>query len=496
MSRVPVHPEEARRLLAVQAQRAVAERCGDDPVLRTLTTMGARLLGVPVATVTLVDETETHVVAARGERRGATRPRVQTMCAWAVAADAALSVPDLAGDSRFRDGDLVAEGLRSYHGVPLHAADGLPLGAFCVFDTSPRHLDASQRELLRELALLAESHLALTLAEDLGGARALLAATSPAVATDVPTQRAPHGPGSAAGSGPRAATEPLDVAGGLAAGEIVPFYQPIVTLADGRTTGVEALVRWEHPTLGLLQPGEFLPEAEQEHLVLAVDALVLEEACHQVQHWRRTRPDTADLELSVNVSGRHLETGSLVELVETALESSGLPAHALTLELTETVLVASGDAGTVAQLQAVRDLGVGLALDDFGTAYSTLTYLRRFPVTRLKVDQSFVRGLGVDRRDGLLVESVVRLARGLGLDVVGEGVETARQASVLRGLGCHRGQGFHFQRPASAEHLEVSGRLGPLAPVPAAVTGPLSPLAFGEDLVAHDPEPDEVRAAS
>ncbi|MFC5380525.1 sensor domain-containing phosphodiesterase [Aquipuribacter nitratireducens] len=460
---VPLHPAESARVAGVRATRAVVG--AEDTVLDALTSLAARTTGAGGAMVTLVDESTVRVVAATGTGREPLQ-REDAMCAWAVAHDAPLHLADLTCDERFADGPVVAAGVRSYHGIPLHGPGGLPLGALCVVDAGVLQLSDDLRDALGELATVAESHL-VRLHADLPG--------TPAV---VPARPAPAAEPAADGRTHDLAGV-LDVADGLASGQFVPYYQPIVSLDDGALVGVEALVRWEHPDLGLLPPAAFLPQAEADHVVLALDALVLEEACSQVAHWRRTRPDAADLELSVNVSGHHLARGCLAELVADALDRSGLPAGALTLELTETVLLQSGDEWTLAQLDELRALGVGLALDDFGTAYSTLSYLQSFPVTRLKIDRSFVRGLGVDRRDALLVESVVGLARGLGLDVVGEGVETPRQAGVLRGLGCDKAQGYHFQRPVGAEQLEGSGRLGPVLD-----GGAVAPIDFGDDAPA------------
>ncbi len=440
MTGVPLHTHEAVRvgtpgglLLALQAT--------PHPVLQTVTSLACQLLELPVAMVTLVDDEDLHTLAATG-MEPVHLPRTESGCGWTVAVDGTLRVPDLRADPRFQDGPMVAAGLRSYHGVPLRGPDGLPVGGVCVMGREPRSLTAAEVRTLAELAEVASSHLELVLRRDAETA-------SGAAARAVLRGGAcwPH-------------AEDPELADGLAAGELVPWFQPILSLADDRVVGVEALARWEHPVHGLLEPAAFLQAAEGGELVLALDETMLEEACHQVQLWRTTRPEVADLELSVNVSGRHLQRTDLVEVVAGALRRSGLPAPALTLELTETALVEAGTPGAEGMLRGLRALGVGLALDDYGTGYSTLTYLQRFPVTQVKVDRSFVAGLGAGQRDVLLVDSVVQLAQRLGLDVVAEGVETLEQLEVLRELGCAKGQGYHLQRPLGPEELELSGMLG------------------------------------
>jgi EAL domain-containing protein (putative c-di-GMP-specific phosphodiesterase class I) len=458
----PPHPREEQRLRSLRGLLAVG--ASDERVLETLTSLACRLLDMPVAMINVVDESTSHTVAATGlDIRSLHRD--EAMCGWTVATDGFLSVPDLMADPRFHDGVVTASGLRSYHGSPVAAPDGLPLGALCVLDHRPRVLGAEQRLLLQELAEVAAAHVELVLrrAADARARPAQLPpAPRPGAAADVQGPAAGDDPDE-----PRGTEHPPDLVAGLAAGEVIPFFQPIVSLEDGRVVGVEALARWEHPGLGLLAPASFLADAEAGDTVIGLDATILEEACHQVQVWRSTRAEAADLELSVNISGRHLAGRGLVALVSGALERSGLPAHALTLELTETVLVEAGRTdgsgraeGSLDCLEELRRLGVGLALDDFGTAYSALTYLRRFPVTRLKVDRSFVAGLDDGPRDALLVESVLQLASRLDLDVVAEGVETPEQLRVLRGLGCARAQGYHFLPPVSAEELELTGMLG------------------------------------
>jgi diguanylate cyclase (GGDEF)-like protein/PAS domain S-box-containing protein len=231
--------------------------------------------------------------------------------------------------------------------------------------------------------------------------------------------------------------------------ELVVHYQPIMRLADPTVVGMEALVRWNHPTRGLLSPAEFVPLAEETGLITAIDRWVLEEACRQAVAWQ---PDGAASgpEVSVNLSARHLQSLELVSLVSLALQSSGLPPGLLILEITESVLMRDTDA-TVERLRELKELGVRLAIDDFGTGYSSLSYLRRFPVDILKVDKLFVDGLGTGLEESALVHAIVQLSHALGLETIAEGIESAEQCTQLVDLGCELGQGYHFARPMDAE---------------------------------------------
>ena len=237
-------------------------------------------------------------------------------------------------------------------------------------------------------------------------------------------------------------------------------YQPQVDLGTGRLRAVEALARWEHPTMGWIGPDEFIPLAEDTGLMPALGASVLLAACQQAADWRAAE-DPA-LELSVNVSGRQLADDSLVGLVEHALVISRLPAGALTIEITESVLMAD-PAGAARQLTALRELGVRISVDDFGTGYSSLASLTNFPVDELKIDRSFITPLPDDQTALRVVTAIVALADGLGLSTVAEGIETSAQHELLRGLSCTLGQGFLFARPLPASAVST---LLLAAPVP------------------------------
>jgi EAL domain-containing protein (putative c-di-GMP-specific phosphodiesterase class I) len=241
-----------------------------------------------------------------------------------------------------------------------------------------------------------------------------------------------------------------DLERALAADEIVVHYQPVVRLDDGSIVKVEALVRWQHPVLGLLPPARFMAAAEDSGIIVALGERVLIKACEAVAEYRRMKDP--NLELAVNLSARQLTDPTLVKSVQAALDATGLPADALWLEVTETAVIEHTDHGIHA-LMALRDLGVRLAIDDFGTGHASLNYLKRLPVQMLKIDRSFVSAVGQDRFDTAIVRSVLGLAQELGLVVVAEGVETREQADALAAMGCELCQGFLYCRPVPANAL-------------------------------------------
>jgi diguanylate cyclase (GGDEF)-like protein/PAS domain S-box-containing protein len=237
-----------------------------------------------------------------------------------------------------------------------------------------------------------------------------------------------------------------DLRQALDRGELHLVYQPIVSLKDRRIVEVEALLRWQHPRRGLISPAAFIPVAEDTGLIVPIGQWALEEACHQVRVWQEQRPSVPPLVVSVNLSGRQFQHASLVADVARVLRQSGIDPRSLKLEITESVLMRDVEA-TVATCDALKRLGVQLAIDDFGTGYSSLGQLKRFPFDALKIDRSFVDGLGRNEQDAAIVQSVVTLARSLSLNVTAEGIESTTQEAHVRLLGCEHGQGFLFARP-------------------------------------------------
>jgi diguanylate cyclase (GGDEF)-like protein len=226
-------------------------------------------------------------------------------------------------------------------------------------------------------------------------------------------------------------------------GELLLHYQPVVELCDARVIGLEALLRWNHPVRGLVPPGDFIALAEEARLMPQLGRWVLHEACRQAAAWRR---DGSRASIAVNMSGTHLQSGSLARNVSEALDRSGLPAEALVLEITETVIMSDIEP-TIEALRELKDLGVRLAVDDFGTGYSSLQYLRRFPIDILKIDKAFVDDLGGGSDDAALARAIIDLGQSFELAVVAEGIEREEQRMRLLELGCDLGQGFLFARP-------------------------------------------------
>ncbi len=233
--------------------------------------------------------------------------------------------------------------------------------------------------------------------------------------------------------------------------QFVVHYQPMISLRSGQMTGVEALVRWQHPERGTISPTAFIPIAEATGLIREIGLRVLREACAQTARWHTVYPAAGTLKVSVNVSPRQLLEETFVAHVEAVLEETGLPPERLTLEMTESVLIDNGDE-TLRTLTRLRDLGVRLAIDDFGTGYSSLSYLHRFPVDVLKIDRSFVERLSTGG-DTALVNTILRLGRTLQLETVAEGIERPQEMLLLRRQGCNTGQGYHFSPPVPADVL-------------------------------------------
>jgi EAL domain-containing protein (putative c-di-GMP-specific phosphodiesterase class I) len=242
----------------------------------------------------------------------------------------------------------------------------------------------------------------------------------------------------------------------------VLHYQPQVVGA-GRVTGVEALVRWQHPLRGMVSPAEFIPLAEDSGLILPIGQWVLETACAQLAAWAE-QPDMAHLTMAVNVSARQFRHPDFVDQVMTVLDHTHAPPNLLKLELTESMLVDDVEA-IIAKMGALKAHCVGFSLDDFGTGYSSLFYLKRLPLDQLKIDQGFVRNIVTDPNDAAIARMVMALAESLGLSVIAEGVELQAQADLLTHLGCHAYQGYLFSRPLPLIALEKFLRFVPPAPV-------------------------------
>jgi diguanylate cyclase (GGDEF)-like protein/PAS domain S-box-containing protein len=245
--------------------------------------------------------------------------------------------------------------------------------------------------------------------------------------------------------------EDLQVARGR--GQLLLHYQPIVALARDEIVGFEALIRWNHPTRGMVPPLAFIPAAEDTGLIIEIGEWVLGEACRQARAWQLL-DDWTSLGISVNLSPKQFERSDIVGTVGAALEDSGLAPADLTLEITEGLLVADTHV-SLSKLAALKDLGVRLAIDDFGTGYSSLSYLHRFPIDQLKIDKSFVDHVAQYGDGSTLARAVIGLGEVLGVGTVGEGIETREQVWMLVGLGCELGQGYYFSRPLPAQEAQA-----------------------------------------
>ncbi|HEX8130066.1 MAG TPA: EAL domain-containing protein [Pyrinomonadaceae bacterium] len=232
--------------------------------------------------------------------------------------------------------------------------------------------------------------------------------------------------------------------------EFQVYYQPIVTLKTGSICGFEALVRWQHPTRGLISPLEFIPLAEETGLIIPLGQWVLEESCRQMREWQEQSPANRMLTVSVNLSGKQLSRNDLCDQIKLILEKTGLDPRSLKLEITESVVMENADLA-ITMLNQLHELGIQLSIDDFGTGYSSLSYLHRFPVSNLKIDRSFISRMSLGDENLEIVRTIIMLARNLGMEVIAEGIETEEQLAQLRALSCGFGQGYLFSMPLPAE---------------------------------------------
>jgi len=230
----------------------------------------------------------------------------------------------------------------------------------------------------------------------------------------------------------------------------VLYYQPKVNVATGAVVGAEALIRWMHPTRGLLSPIMFIPVSEETGLILPIGAWVLREACQQAQSWKDRGLPTGSM--AVNVSATQFSDDNFLEDLFSVLRETGMDPHSLELEVTESVLMKNAEAAT-SILKSVRDIGIRVSVDDFGTGYSSLSYLRRFPLDALKIDQSFLHKIYVAPDDSIIVSAIIDMGRAIGLRVIAEGVETVEELAFLKANNCDEAQGYYFSRAVPAEEF-------------------------------------------
>ncbi len=241
-----------------------------------------------------------------------------------------------------------------------------------------------------------------------------------------------------------------DIQQAVAEGEFIVHYQPIVDLKTFSVIGLEALVRWQHPSKGLVAPFDFIPLAEETGLIVPIGWLVMRAACHQMQLWQRQFPRNSPLTISVNVSSKQFSQPNLIDQIQQILLETELSPSALKLEITESVLI-ENTVSVAAKLTQLQAMGIQISMDDFGTGYSSLNYLHSLPIDTLKIDRSFISNIGTDSKKIELIRTIVALAWNLGMNVVAEGIETPQQMDLLKMLECEYGQGYLFSKPLDSE---------------------------------------------
>jgi EAL domain-containing protein (putative c-di-GMP-specific phosphodiesterase class I) len=250
-----------------------------------------------------------------------------------------------------------------------------------------------------------------------------------------------------------------DLRNGLERNEFVIHYQPILTLKTLELVGFEALIRWQHPTLGFISPADFIPLAEETGLIVSLDRWMLKTACQQLVQWQRQFPLTSALTISINLTDQDLRQSSLIAYVDQVLSQTGLRGQSLNLEITEGVLIRDVFK-TIEVLTQLQERGIQISIDDFGTGYSSLNYLHQLPLDTLKIDRSFVSPTHEGSRNHQIVQTIITLSNQLGMKVVAEGIETNQQLEWLLNLGCELGQGYFLSRPMDASKIESLLRQG------------------------------------
>ena len=236
----------------------------------------------------------------------------------------------------------------------------------------------------------------------------------------------------------------------LERGELVVHYQPQVTLPEGRIVAVEALMRWQHPEIGLVPPDKFIPLSEETGLIIPMGEWILKTACEQLVTWRRQGFDIH--RVAVNLSGKQIQLDTLPQTVQKVLQQTGCPAYALELEITEGFIMRHPEQ-SIALLKQIQGLGVELSVDDFGTGHSSLNYLKRLPINRLKIDRSFVWDIGENDNGETLTRTIIAMGHSLNLQITAEGIETDKQRKFLEDLNCNEAQGYLFSKPLPAEEV-------------------------------------------
>lgn len=427
------HRYETERLASVRSYE-VLDTPPDD-AFDALTRLASTVLAVPVSLLSLIDDDRQWVLSRYGTDVLEV-PRDESVCSDVVAAAAPVVVRDLRTSPRYAGLSWVRGGWRprGYAAAPLIGRDGLPLGSLCVMDSEPRDFTIAELRALDDLARQAVTVLELRRSDTASGLRSALL---------VPELR-----------------DPTTVRRALENGEFFPHFQPVVDLDTGAVTALEALMRWRHPTRGILSPEAFLPALETGNLIRWSGRAVLEATCSLINDLRATGLTLAE-GVAVNVSSRQLTNSRLARRVLDVLAAHEVPGTAITVEITESVEIIDVD-NARAELSKLRDAGVRVVADDFGVGWSNLVRLLQLPMSGLKIDRELVGGMIGDPVRDQMVASAIALGATMGLDVVAEGVETREVSDRLRELGCQRGQGWLFSRavPAGAVPALISGARG------------------------------------
>ena len=412
-----------------------------EPCFDAITRMAASCTNLDTAYLAFVDETRVWIKSRRGSKQKES-PRHRSNTERIVLEGKSLvAVLHEEHPETHVPGSRRVTVPRFFAGVPVRTTNGYVVGALCVTgDRSGNGISGKELTLLAQLAALVTDELELrdrrrssqTRNHRLPSNSARRA--SRAVASPLEERASTLWP------------NPEDMLDALNLNQFVLHYQPEVELTTRRIVGVEALVRWQHPQRGLVSPLDFIPQAEENGLILPLGDWGLGQACRQLQTWQRKWPRLSNLRVCVNLSARQFSRVGLADHVESLLLETGLSANQLGLELTESSLIS--DATEAARvLTTLNRLGVSLHMDDFGTGYSSLSHLHLFPFHVLKIDRSFVQRITTGHQSLQIVQTILELARVLGMDVVAEGIESQMQREKLIAAGCSVGQGYYFARP-------------------------------------------------
>ena len=451
---VNLQSDEAQRLAALRSLNIMdtaPESCFD-----TLTRIAAAYMQTEIASIAFMDETRVWAKSSVGgkmkefSRHDSYTERVILEGKPVYILDTEQGSFNDSSASNTHSELYRALGLCFFAGVPVRTGDGRIVGVFCVRGRQPRdHVSQAQISMLEQMADLVTDQL------ELRRLRSREIAPAPSRSISIrPNDDTSFTP--AEPTIDELWPQPHDIRKALDLDQFVLYYQPEVELSTGRIIGVEALVRWQHPQRGLIQPLDFIPEAEKNGLILPLGDWGLSQACRQMRDWKEKCPSLPPLRVCVNLSARQFCRAGLADHIESLLLQNGLAGHQLGLEMTEYSLISDVDEASNV-LASLQRLGISLHMDDFGTGYSSLSHLHCFPFDVLKIDRSFVSRLLTGGQPAnqpvQIVQTILDLARALGMDVIAEGIETEEQLRLLTSMGCRYGQGYLFARPLPVDQI-------------------------------------------